>query len=139
IKCSCRKRDAGPLRLGPAENHARDGEGRGRLPALRPLRRALPHRRLGHAEIPRRNDASRLERRPLPQESRVNGDSHQFPMSITLAAPSSTTKVERELRVQLAAAYRVADFLGWSELIYTHISVRIPGPEHHFLINPYGL
>ena len=46
---------------------------------------------------------------------------------------------EQEMRVQLAAAYRVADFLGWSELIYTHISVRIPGPEHHFLINPYGL
>jgi ribulose-5-phosphate 4-epimerase/fuculose-1-phosphate aldolase len=46
---------------------------------------------------------------------------------------------EQELRVQLAAAYRVADCLGWSELIYTHISVRIPGPEHHFLINPYGL
>jgi ribulose-5-phosphate 4-epimerase/fuculose-1-phosphate aldolase len=41
--------------------------------------------------------------------------------------------------VQLAAAYRVADKLGWSELIYTHISARVPGPEHHFLINPYGL
>ena len=60
-------------------------------------------------------------------------------MSVVLAPPSSTTKIERELRVQLAAAYRVADYLGWSELIYTHISVRIPGPEHHFLINPYGL
>ena len=46
---------------------------------------------------------------------------------------------EEQLREQLAAAYRVADYLGWSELIYTHISVRIPGPEHHFLINPYGL
>src|SRR5687768_18142553 len=46
---------------------------------------------------------------------------------------------EHQLREQLAAAYRVADYLGWSELIYTHISVRIPGPEHHFLINPYGL
>ena len=46
---------------------------------------------------------------------------------------------EQQLRVQLAAAYRVADYLGWSELIYTHISVRVPGPEHHFLINPYGL
>src|SRR5262245_45170072 len=46
---------------------------------------------------------------------------------------------EQALRVQLAAAYRVADYLGWSELIYTHISVRVPGPEHHFLINPYGL
>ena len=46
---------------------------------------------------------------------------------------------EWALRVQLAAAYRVADKLGWSELIYTHISARVPGPEHHFLINPYGL
>jgi ribulose-5-phosphate 4-epimerase/fuculose-1-phosphate aldolase len=46
---------------------------------------------------------------------------------------------ERQLREQLAAAYRVADLLGWSELIYSHISVRVPGPEHHFLINPYGL
>jgi ribulose-5-phosphate 4-epimerase/fuculose-1-phosphate aldolase len=46
---------------------------------------------------------------------------------------------EWKLRVQLAAAYRVADYLGWNELIYTHISVRVPGPEHHFLINPYGL
>ena len=60
-------------------------------------------------------------------------------MSVVLAPASSTTRIERDLRVQLAAAYRVADFLGWSELIYTHISVRIPGPEHHFLINPYGL
>lgn len=46
---------------------------------------------------------------------------------------------EWQLRVQLAAAYRIADHLGWSELIYTHISLRVPGPEHHFLINPYGL
>ena len=46
---------------------------------------------------------------------------------------------EWALRVQLAGAYRVAHHLGWSELIYTHISVRVPGPEHHFLINPYGL
>src|SRR5918911_4355590 len=60
-------------------------------------------------------------------------------MSVVLAPQSSTTKIERDLRIQLAAAYRVADFLGWSELIYTHISARIPGPEHHFLINPYGL
>ena len=46
---------------------------------------------------------------------------------------------EARLRVQLAAAYRIADHLGWSELIYTHISLRVPGPAHHFLINPYGL
>ena len=46
---------------------------------------------------------------------------------------------EWALRVELAAAYRVAHLLGWSELIYTHISARVPAPEHHFLINPYGL
>ena len=48
-------------------------------------------------------------------------------------------KTEEELRVQLAAAYRIFDYLGWCELIYAHISMRVPGPEHHFLINPYGL
>jgi ribulose-5-phosphate 4-epimerase/fuculose-1-phosphate aldolase len=46
---------------------------------------------------------------------------------------------EWALRVDLAAAYRVAAHLGWSELIYAHITARVPGPEHHFLINPYGL
>lgn len=45
---------------------------------------------------------------------------------------------EWELRVQLAAAYRMIDHFGWSELIWTHTTVRVPGPEHHFLINPYG-
>lgn len=45
---------------------------------------------------------------------------------------------EWELRVQLAAAYRMIDLMGWSELIWTHTTVRVPGNEHHFLINPYG-
>lgn len=49
------------------------------------------------------------------------------------------TLQERSIRVELASAYRVAALLGWSELIYAHITARIPGPEHHFLINPYGL
>jgi ribulose-5-phosphate 4-epimerase/fuculose-1-phosphate aldolase len=60
-------------------------------------------------------------------------------MSAVLAPQSSITPAEWALRIQLAAAYRIADHLGWSELIYTHISMRVPGPEHHFLINPYGL
>jgi ribulose-5-phosphate 4-epimerase/fuculose-1-phosphate aldolase len=47
--------------------------------------------------------------------------------------------VEWDLRVQLAAAYRMVDLMGWSELIWTHTTVRVPGSEHHFLINPYGL
>lgn len=45
---------------------------------------------------------------------------------------------EWEVRVQLAAAYRMIDHFGWSELIWTHTTARVPGPEHHFLINPYG-
>lgn len=46
---------------------------------------------------------------------------------------------EWQLRVDLAAAYRLVAQYGWSDLVFTHISARIPGPEHHFLINPYGL
>ncbi|MBV8619600.1 MAG: class II aldolase/adducin family protein [Curvibacter sp.] len=46
---------------------------------------------------------------------------------------------EWQLRCDLAAAYRLVALLGWSDLVFTHISARIPGPEHHFLINPYGL
>lgn len=50
----------------------------------------------------------------------------------------SVSQTEQELRVDLAAAYRIIEHLGWSELIWTHTTVRVPGPEHHFLINPYG-
>lgn len=46
---------------------------------------------------------------------------------------------EWKARVELAAAYRIFDMLGWTELIYNHISLRLPGPETHFLINPFGL
>ena len=45
---------------------------------------------------------------------------------------------EWQARVDLAALYRLVAMHGWDDLIYTHISARIPGPEHHFLINPYG-
>ncbi len=46
---------------------------------------------------------------------------------------------EREVRIQLAAAYRLVDHFGWNELIYGHLTVKVPGPDDHFLINPYGL
>jgi ribulose-5-phosphate 4-epimerase/fuculose-1-phosphate aldolase len=46
---------------------------------------------------------------------------------------------EWRLRIDLAAAYRLVALYGWSDLVFTHISARIPGPEHQFLINPYGL
>jgi ribulose-5-phosphate 4-epimerase/fuculose-1-phosphate aldolase len=46
---------------------------------------------------------------------------------------------EWQLRIDLAACYRLVALYGWSDLVFTHISARVPGPEHHFLINPYGL
>ena len=56
--------------------------------------------------------------------------------------PSVRDKVSKEewqLRTDLAATYRLVAHHGWAVMIFTHITVRIPGPEHHFLINPYGL
>lgn len=46
---------------------------------------------------------------------------------------------EWQARVDLAAAYRLVDLFSWSDLLGTHISARVPGPEDHFLINPYGM
>ena len=43
------------------------------------------------------------------------------------------------MRVDLAAAYRLVAYYGWDDLIFTHLSARVPGSEHHFLINPYGM
>jgi ribulose-5-phosphate 4-epimerase/fuculose-1-phosphate aldolase len=59
-------------------------------------------------------------------------------------APQSTIRAqvseqEWQLRVDLAACYRLIALHGWDDLVFTHISAKIPGPEHHFLINPYGL
>jgi ribulose-5-phosphate 4-epimerase/fuculose-1-phosphate aldolase len=53
--------------------------------------------------------------------------------------PSNMTEAEWGQRVNLAAAYRLVALFGWDDLVDTHISARVPGPEHHFLINPYGL
>ena len=46
---------------------------------------------------------------------------------------------EWKIRVDLAAAYRLVAHFGWDDLIFTHLSARVPGPEHHFLLNPYQL
>ena len=56
--------------------------------------------------------------------------------------PSLEGKVSPEewkVRVDLAAAYRMVAHFGWDDLIFTHLSARVPGPEHHFLLNPYNL
>lgn len=54
-------------------------------------------------------------------------------------AAAGTADDEWQLRCDLAALYRLAALHGWDDLIFTHISARVPGPEHHFLINPYGM
>jgi ribulose-5-phosphate 4-epimerase/fuculose-1-phosphate aldolase len=56
--------------------------------------------------------------------------------------PSLQGRVSEEewkVRVDLAAAYRLVAHYGWDDLIFTHLSARVPGPEHHFLLNPYNL
>ncbi|HET7503893.1 MAG TPA: class II aldolase/adducin family protein [Kofleriaceae bacterium] len=52
---------------------------------------------------------------------------------------SQVSDAEWQLRVDLAACYRLVAQFGWDDLIFTHISARVPGPEHHFLINPSGM
>jgi ribulose-5-phosphate 4-epimerase/fuculose-1-phosphate aldolase len=46
---------------------------------------------------------------------------------------------EWQVRVDCAALYRLVALHGWDDMIFTHISMRVPGPDHHFLINPYGM
>src|SRR5947208_14104483 len=46
---------------------------------------------------------------------------------------------EWQARLDLAAAYRLVALCGWDDLIFTHISARVPGADHHFLLNPYGM
>ena len=55
------------------------------------------------------------------------------------SAARGSTAAERDLRIDLAACYRLVALHGWDDLIFTHISARVPGPHRHFLINPYGL
>lgn len=52
---------------------------------------------------------------------------------------SQVSEEEWKLRVDLAACYRLVALYGWDDLIFTHISARLPGTEHNFLINPYGM
>ncbi len=59
--------------------------------------------------------------------------------TLSFTRPARFRAEEWDARVQLAAAYRIFAMLGWNELIYNHISLRVPGPERHFLINPFGL
>src|SRR5436853_3690474 len=59
------------------------------------------------------------------------------PKSSTIREQVSTE--EWQARIDLAAAYRLVALYGWDDLIFTHISARVPGTDHHFLLNPYGM
>jgi ribulose-5-phosphate 4-epimerase/fuculose-1-phosphate aldolase len=63
---------------------------------------------------------------------------HADPALIRSVKPHVSPE-EWEVRTDLAAAYRAVAMYGWDDLVFTHISARVPGPGHHFLINPYGM
>src|SRR5713226_4553872 len=61
------------------------------------------------------------------------------PSPKTSSIRDQVTEAEWQARVDLAAAYRLVALYGWDDLIFTHISARVPDAEHHFLLNPYGM
>src|SRR5215472_18092163 len=63
------------------------------------------------------------------------------PMASTVMATRSTrmSEAEWQTRLDLAACYRLVDLFGWSDLVNTRITARVPEEDNHFLINPYGL
>jgi ribulose-5-phosphate 4-epimerase/fuculose-1-phosphate aldolase len=60
-------------------------------------------------------------------------------MNAIASLKGSVSAEEWQTRVDLAATYRLVAMQGWDDMVFTHISARVPGPDHHFLINPYGL
>ncbi len=72
----------------------------------------------------------------------MNADTRNKHDAMAAGAPPAGSGISPEewaLRVDLAACYRIFALLGWTELIYNHITLRVPGPDRHFLINPFGL
>src|SRR5574337_685675 len=59
--------------------------------------------------------------------------------ALETSRPADMTPAEWRLRLELAACYRVFDAMGWTELIFNHITLRVPGTPDTFLINPFGL
>ncbi len=60
-------------------------------------------------------------------------------MSTDSNVKSQVSPEEWQVRVDLAACYRIIAMYGWDDLVFTHISARVPGPDEHFLINAYGM
>ena len=60
-------------------------------------------------------------------------------MAVTAISRSHMTQAEAQTRIDLAACYRLVDLFGWSDLINTRITARVPGAQNHFLINRFGM
>ena len=60
-------------------------------------------------------------------------------MTSTNSNTQEAAQDEQQMRIDLAACYRLIALYGWDDLVFTHISARVPGPDEHFLINPYGM
>jgi len=60
-------------------------------------------------------------------------------MAVTAISRSHMTQAEAQTRIDLAAGYRLVDLFGWSDLINTRITARVPGAQNHFLINRFGM
>lgn len=61
------------------------------------------------------------------------------PIESARLKPAHCSDQEWALRCELAECYRLIDYMGWTETIFNHISARLPGPAHHYLVNPFGL
>lgn len=73
----------------------------------------------------------------VPVESHEDEDNYDLPIIDSLKG--RVDPAEWKLRVDLAAVYRLIALQGWDDMVFTHVSVRVPGSEPAFLINPYGL
>lgn len=60
-------------------------------------------------------------------------------MAAVNSVRDQVSEEEWQLRTDLAACYRLIAMYGWDDLVFTHVSARVPGPDEHFLINAYGL
>src|SRR5262245_45973969 len=83
-----------------------------------------------------RSRSGSSDRREYHPDSRL-ASARPVPRGRSMAAKIRRLE-EWQQRVDLAACYRLVALFGWDDLVFTHISARVQGPEHHFLINPYG-
>src|SRR5580700_11428461 len=74
-----------------------------------------------------------------PQGGRAMSDQGKHDQGKPVSVKGKVSDVEWRTRIDLAAAYRLVAAYGWDDLIFTHISARVPDSDHHFLINPYGM